>query len=783
MEFLIYFLTLVFVQTKAGDDCFRIRKQIMIENEESSLGYIATMFKEIEMQKENAEIRNSTANLILESLSRMSHGWCKPELKEDEHRRQERSLALAIAALISLGTFILGPAISALLHELTENTKWRRVEKINGIKTIRWMEEVEKRLVASEKVEEILASIMLHESIMSDLLQHTDKRSLNRTWEKVFKVLIEIYTKNGFSKAAPEDIRLVDNDSLLPNEVYHYTVIAHTNDNCKYAKIKIKAVGIIPSLECFKPHEDNDFTSRKGFIKLKTDKENMCIFTGNSTVKLADNSTFSLSNSIVGPCQNTLLDFKTHKNTLLIHPIHDRAYMMIRCEGNKEVKNVIFKDELVVPPAGCITWVMENKRKKPELQKDFTGVHEDYISSEDGSKIEGNINVTKKSIIFLPFTELADLRSKTEEEYMSFFESFLSDAKEEQPEENNFNNFAIGMACTLALVAIYLMWHKIRKRRQLVAHSAEWHVQGNLQNEPKTLEVDLEEITELLKRIHSDSEEESGSHRSRSNDVCHKEERKHKAEERNKEQKEYRRRSSVQRLFGGHEPKEEDYNIEEELKDEETENNSETYYNVPRIFHEGNIYECIEYHDDMFFMEAETKKNDTSKTNTMRKRKMEDKGTEGDENKKSISNDASEKEGEQVKEEVQYEEMSVFKSTKDKDDATKTKENDNINKVPEMEGEQVKEEPHEKEMSKDKHTKERDNATKEKENDNINRKDKDSSKNLKAGDKKGYSEDLERNKIKEKKHNTGETYQGSLHEQMLKELHTRFLAMKHLHNF
>ena len=35
MEFLIYFLTLVFVQTKAGDDCFRIRKQIMIENEET----------------------------------------------------------------------------------------------------------------------------------------------------------------------------------------------------------------------------------------------------------------------------------------------------------------------------------------------------------------------------------------------------------------------------------------------------------------------------------------------------------------------------------------------------------------------------------------------------------------------------------------------------------------------------------------------------------------------------------------------------------------------------
>ena len=68
----------------------------MIENEESDLGYISTMYREIEMQKKDREIRNSTANLILESLSRMSHGWCKPELTEEEHGRQERSLALAI---------------------------------------------------------------------------------------------------------------------------------------------------------------------------------------------------------------------------------------------------------------------------------------------------------------------------------------------------------------------------------------------------------------------------------------------------------------------------------------------------------------------------------------------------------------------------------------------------------------------------------------------------------------------------------------------------------------
>ena len=163
----------------------------MIENEETSLGYIATMYGEIEQQRNQGEIRNSTATLILESLSRMSHGLCKPEHK-GELVRQERSLALAIAAVISLGTFILGPAIAALLHEITENTKWRKVARINGIKTIEWMEKMEKKLVASQKVEEILASIMLHESIMADLLKHSDKNSLNRTWRKVFKIMIEI---------------------------------------------------------------------------------------------------------------------------------------------------------------------------------------------------------------------------------------------------------------------------------------------------------------------------------------------------------------------------------------------------------------------------------------------------------------------------------------------------------------------------------------------------------------------------------------------------------------
>ena len=148
---LLFFLALFNSNRGSGEQCFRIRKQILIEHEETTLEYIATMYKEIERQRSQGEIRNSTSKLILESLSRMSNGWCKPDL-EKENTRQERSLALAIAALVSLGTFILGPAIAALLNEITENTKWRKDAAHKGIKTIEWMEDMEKKLVASQKV-------------------------------------------------------------------------------------------------------------------------------------------------------------------------------------------------------------------------------------------------------------------------------------------------------------------------------------------------------------------------------------------------------------------------------------------------------------------------------------------------------------------------------------------------------------------------------------------------------------------------------------------------------
>ena len=50
------------------------------------------------------------------------------------------------------------------------------------------LKEFEKRLNAYERVEEILASIMLHESIMSDLLQRSEKQT-DRTWKKISYII------------------------------------------------------------------------------------------------------------------------------------------------------------------------------------------------------------------------------------------------------------------------------------------------------------------------------------------------------------------------------------------------------------------------------------------------------------------------------------------------------------------------------------------------------------------------------------------------------------------
>ena len=580
---------------------------------------------------------------------------------------------------------------------------------------------------------------------------------------------------NGFSKVAPEDINFEDEDNLLPHEVYHYTVIVHTNDNCSNAKIKIKAVGIIPDSDCLKPHKDNPTTTTKGYIKLSTENNNTCIFTGNNTVTLADKSIFSLSNSIIGPCQNHLLNFKTHKNTLLLHPKHDRAYMTIGCEGNKDLKQVIYKDEMVVPPSKCSVWVTDTKKKKLDMERDFIEVEEEFINSEDGSKIEGNVNMTRNSIIFLPFKALIDLEKRDEEneEYVAFINSIFNEAREEREENQQGSklfNITIVVTCTLVLVLLCCTLWKIKQRTPTVAHLTIWHTQGgDQQNGQATLE-EKEETRELLERKHSEKEQrEPYSHRRRPCNDTYLKESQTKVEDRYNDEKN-RSKGTEESLKDSHH-KVDDKNFEERNSSKEMAENLEEHYDVPRILYgrEHNMH-VYEYLDDTVFFMSESEKNASNET-IMETVTLENKTSEKDENSKNTRNinkmgaafeaqNSKENRNQLETKGAQHEE------TLDNEPTTPVQEQASNNKRSEDPTQSHKDE----EQKTEPLDLERENQEKM-ENEEIYE--------TMVAESSSQAEknrnDIEKNQYEDISH-------GSLHDRMLKELHSRFLAMQHLHN-
>ena len=143
----------------------------------------------------------------------------------------------------------------------------------------------------------------------------------------------------------------------------------------------------------------------------------------------------------------------------------------------------------------------------------------------------------------------------------------------------------------------------------------------------------------------------------------------------------------------------------------------------------------VEYHDDIVLMETESKKI-TSNRNSMEKDKMENKKDEGEENSKV-----------------------VFKiETKDYVNQLKAEAADE-----ERHGEQGEKGLEEEDRMEDEELEEPNLLEEE----GLNEED--------FLEVESQPEDLKRD-------NTRSIFQGSLHNQMLNELHTRFMAMKHLHN-
>ena len=93
----IFLLLCLSDQTKQTDKplistCQRIRRKVLLHHEMTTLTYINQMWKEIQNQQGQSIIRNSTADMIFQSLERMSHGWCDPSFKslKKENKKEKK---------------------------------------------------------------------------------------------------------------------------------------------------------------------------------------------------------------------------------------------------------------------------------------------------------------------------------------------------------------------------------------------------------------------------------------------------------------------------------------------------------------------------------------------------------------------------------------------------------------------------------------------------------------------------------------------------------------------
>ena len=486
------FLLLPMQETRATNKedqspCYMIRRKVILHHEESTLTYISQMWTEVKQQQRDKTVRNSTAEMLLQSLERMTQGWCDPS----HTKVSKRSLTAVLAIIFAFGSLILGPAISAVLQEISHNTEWRISQAEKGLETEKILAEFEKRLKANSRVEEILASILLHESIMRDLLSNTDS---NRTWKKIFKHQIEEFKKLGLIEQH-EDLILGRKENLLPTGTYKLRATVHKNRDCGETKITIKAIGLIPDKKCLQLHKNQD----KDFVRLLPSTfeatKNHCIFAGKDSTVLKGNKTFMTSNTIIGPCDNEdNFIFKSKNNTLLVRPKGSRGYMTSTC-GKKVIRKILYRDQLYILPLKCTSWVSTKKRKAVNEETDYFQAKETFLSATTGKELE--YQGKEPTLIFYAVEAVKDLEQ--EEDGVSlehiYMENFL-DAFNKKERHKNWDlneetakinitsaKILIVLASTLSLIMVIIILRKVKRRAETRSRSTAQYLRGRGENE------------------------------------------------------------------------------------------------------------------------------------------------------------------------------------------------------------------------------------------------------------------------------------------------------------
>ena len=455
------------------------------------------MWKEVKDQERDKTVKNSTAEMLLQSLERMSHDWCDPRYNKVSKEKTKRSFSAILATLFAFGSLIIGPAIAAVLEEISHNTKWRITEAKRGLETAKILAEFEKRLSANERVEEILASIMLHESILRDLMLHSDD---NRTWKKIFKHQIREYKELGFIDEI-EEIELGRKDNLLPKGSYKFVSSVHKNKDCGETMITIKAIGLIPEKTCFHLHWNNE--PDEDYIRLQSSIDNLCIFAGNDSISLPGNQTFLTSNTIRGPCDNkNKFIFKSKENTLLVRPVSSRGYMTSKC-GEKYTRQILYRDQYYVLPLKCKSWVSNKKRRRANVKTDYFQTEETFLSATTGREIE--YQETEPTLIFYAIEAVKDLETKNVEitkvdkNYVeNFIDEFVNAEREREikkMDKTKTKIVAILSGILLMLVALIILW-KICKKTEFKPRTVVGYIRGEKEVSAIQVEIPRKETLE-----------------------------------------------------------------------------------------------------------------------------------------------------------------------------------------------------------------------------------------------------------------------------------------------
>ena len=454
----------------------------------------------------------------------MSHGWCDPSFKslKKENKKEKRSISTILATIFALGSLIIGPAIGSVLLEISHNTKWRITELRREMETAHLLIDLEKRITANAKVEEILASIFLHESIMSDLLQHSDNKELNRTWKRILKYQIKEYVAAGFTKNTVEEV-LGSAESLLPKGTYKIEATVHKNKDCGETKITIKAVGLVPDKSCLRRYIDQG--DEDDITRLQTNTPGICIFAGKESTLLADNSTFITSNTIVGPCNNTAtFEFRIKENTILVRPKSSRGYMSTSCtkgRTRKFIKKILYRDRLYVLPIHCNTWISNEKKRTINPQTDYLQSEEIFISATDGK--ETTAGTTHPTMLFFAVEEVKDLGAKDkvflrDKNYLNdFLDSIASRDPVHQEETDNIKiRTLVTVLTVLVLGVVMVIFCRMRKRIKSIPYLTIKYLRGEEPKkdddvEERTTEAAEHEFVRLLMMKDTQGDEQKGN--------------------------------------------------------------------------------------------------------------------------------------------------------------------------------------------------------------------------------------------------------------------------------